>query len=97
MDTNLFRSGFLASPCHGIIDIKCGEYEGFNPQLGEKIFDKTVNSFFMGTGFVGVLGEKNIRTVAVVGLQTDYGIDATIKSGFENGFKMIISKNANST
>lgn len=41
--------------------------------------------------------EKNIRTVAVVGLQTDYGIDATIKSGFENGFKMIISKDANST
>lgn len=58
MDTNLFRSGFLASPCHGIIDIKCGEYEGFNPQLGEKIFDKTVNSSFMGTGLLEYLWKR---------------------------------------
>ena len=33
----------------------------------------------------------------VVGLQTDYCIDATIKCGFEHGFKMIVPENANST
>ena len=43
------------------------------------------------------LREKNIQTVAVVGLQTDYCIDATIKCGFEHGFKMIVPENANST
>lgn len=41
--------------------------------------------------------EKNIHTVAVVGLQTDYCIDATIKCGFEHGFKVIVPKNVNST
>ena len=41
--------------------------------------------------------EKNVRIVAVVGLQTDYCIDATIKCGFEHGFKMIVSEIANST
>ncbi len=41
--------------------------------------------------------EKNIRTVAVVGLQTDYSINATIKCGFEHGFKLIVPENANST
>lgn len=41
--------------------------------------------------------EKNVHTVAVVGLQTDYCIDATIKCGFEHGFKMIVPENANST
>lgn len=41
--------------------------------------------------------EKKISTIAVAGLQTDYCIDATIKCGFEYGFKMIVPENANST
>ena len=72
-------------------------YEGFSPQPGEKIFDKTVNSSFKGTGLLEYLTEKNVHTVAVIGLQTDYCIDATIKCGFEHGFKMIVPENANST
>ena len=70
-----------------------------NNELWErkKIFDKTVNSSFKGTGLLEYLMEKNIHTVAVVGLQTDYCIDATIKCGFEHGFKMIVPENANST
>ena len=72
-------------------------YEGFGPQPSEKIFDKTVNSSFKGTGLLEYLMEKNIRTVVVVGLQTAYCIDATIKCGFEHGFKVIVPKNANST
>lgn len=72
-------------------------YEGFGPQPSEKIFDKTVNSSFKGTGLLEYLKAKNVHTVAVVGLQTDYCIDATIKCGFEHGFKMIVPENANST
>lgn len=72
-------------------------YEGFSPQHGEKIFDKTVNSSFKGTGLLEYLTEKNIQAIVVVGLQTDYCIDATIKCGFEHGFKMIVPENANST
>ena len=72
-------------------------YEGFSPQPGEKIFDKTVNSSFKDTGLLEYLKEKDVRTVAVVGLQTDCCIDATIKCGFEHGFKMLVPENANST
>ncbi len=72
-------------------------YEAFAPLQGEKIFDKTVNSSFKGTGLLEYLKKKNVQTVAVVGLQTDYCIDATIKSGFEHSFKMIVPENANST
>jgi len=43
-------------------------YEGFCPQPGEKIFDKTVNSSFKGTGLLVYLREKNVQTMAVVGL-----------------------------
>ena len=72
-------------------------YEGFSPQPGEKIFDKTVNSSFKGTGLLEYLKEENVHTVVVVGLQTDYCIDATVKCGFEHGFKMIVPANANTT
>ena len=39
-------------------------YEGFRPQPSEKIFDKTVNSSFKGTGLLEYLAEKNVYTVA---------------------------------
>ena len=72
-------------------------YEGFGPMQGEMIFDKTVNSSFRGTGLLEYLKEKNVQTVIVVGLQTEYCIDATIKCGYEHGFNIIVPEYANST
>lgn len=72
-------------------------YEGFKPHQNEMIFDKTVNSSFKDTGLPEYLKERNVQTVIVVGLQTDYCIDATVKCGFEHGFKMIVPENSNST
>lgn len=72
-------------------------YDGFKPLEGEKIFDKTVNSAFKDTGLLEYLKEKKESTIIVAGLQTDYCIDATIKAGFEHGFKMIVPANANTT
>lgn len=72
-------------------------YDGFSPMPGERIFDKTVNSAFNGTGLLEYLKERREHTIMVVGLQTDYCIDATIKCGFEHGFRMIVPANANST
>ena len=72
-------------------------YEGFQPARGELIFDKNVNSAFKDTGLLEYLRRKAESTIIIVGLQTDYCIDATIKVGFEHGFKMIVPANANST
>jgi nicotinamidase-related amidase len=72
-------------------------YEEFSPLPGEMIFDKTVNSAFKDTGLLVYLKEKKIQTVMVVGLQTDYCMDAAVKCGFEHGFQMIVPDNTNST
>lgn len=72
-------------------------YEKFQPTENERIFDKTVNSAFKDTGLAEYLKEKGENTVIIVGLQTEYCIDATIKAGFEHGFKMIVPANCNST
>lgn len=40
---------------------------------------------------------KGEGEIVVIGLQTDYCMDATIKCGFEHGFKIIVPKYTNST
>lgn len=63
----------------------------------ERVFDKNVNSAFKDTGLLDYLHEKDEDTIIIVGLQTDYCIDATVKCGFEHGLKMIVPANTNST
>ena len=72
-------------------------YEEFQPADNELIFDKTLNSSFKDTGLLEYLKQKKENEIMIVGLQTDYCIDATIKAGFEHGFKMIVPANTNST
>ena len=73
-------------------------YEGVAPQNGEKIFDKKVNSaFHESTGLDIYLKSRNIKRVIAVGLQTDYCVDATVKSGFEKGYEIIVPEYCNST
>ncbi|GKX66420.1 cysteine hydrolase family protein [Inconstantimicrobium mannanitabidum] len=72
-------------------------YEEFQPMKNEKIFDKQVNSAFRGTGLLEHLTDKGEKNLIIVGLQTDYCIDATIKCGFEHGFNIIVPAYTNST
>nr|WP_312291510.1 cysteine hydrolase family protein [Clostridium chromiireducens] len=72
-------------------------YEEFQPINEEKIFDKNVNSSFKGTGLLEYLTNKGEKDVIIVGLQTDYCIDATIKCGFEHGFNVIVPAYTNTT
>jgi len=72
-------------------------YEEFQPFNDEMVFDKGVNSAFKNTGLLEYLRKKKENTIIVVGLQTDYCMDATIKAGFEHGFRMIVPANTNST
>lgn len=72
-------------------------YEEFRPLEGEKIFDKKYMSAFKGTGLLEYLKEKGEDTIMLIGLMTDYCIDATVKAGFEHGFHMLVPSKANST
>jgi len=72
-------------------------YEEFAPLGNEKRFYKTVNSAFCNTGLKEYLNGKNEEKVVIVGLQTDFCIDASVKAAFEHGFEAIIALGANST
>ncbi|MDE6212900.1 MAG: cysteine hydrolase [Lachnospiraceae bacterium] len=73
-------------------------FEEFAPRERERIFDKTVNSaLHSSTGLAAYLSEKNETKIMVVGLQTNFCIDATIKSAFDLGFEILVPDHANST
>ncbi len=72
-------------------------YEEIAPMPNELIFDKFVNNSFNGTGLLEYLLDKDEREIIVVGLQTEYCIDATVKCGFEHGFRVIVPEYSNST
>lgn len=72
-------------------------YDAVAPADGEIIFDKKYNSAFVKTELKEYLNQKGINHLIIVGLQTEFCIDATVKSAFEHGFEVIIPEETNST
>lgn len=72
-------------------------YHKIAPVHDEKIFDKHYNSAFLKTGLKDYLDSKGIETLILVGMQTEYCIDATCKSAFEQGYHIIIPEESNTT
>ncbi len=72
-------------------------YAKIAPNNGEKVFDKQYNSAFLKTGLKEYLDSKQIDTIILAGLQTEYCIDTTCKSAFEYGYKIIIPEETNTT
>ena len=67
------------------------------PREGEKVFIKTINSCFGNKDFKAYMEQQEDKRLMIIGLQTNYCIDATVKSAFERGFEVIIPEGTNST
>ncbi|MBE5959692.1 MAG: cysteine hydrolase [Lachnospiraceae bacterium] len=67
------------------------------PRKGEKIYIKNINSCFGNVELTKYLEDEKEDTLMIVGLQTNFCIDATVKSAFERGYKVIVPEGTNST
>ena len=67
------------------------------PAEGEKVFVKTINSCFGNKEFKDYMEDQDDKRLMIIGLQTNYCIDCTVKSAFERGFEVIIPEGTNST
>ena len=72
-------------------------YSEVAPDKYEMIFNKQYNSAFYQTDLKSYLESKEIDTIILVGLQTEYCIDTTCKVAFEYGYKVIIPEETNTT
>lgn len=83
-------------------EFECGTYgwQIYNevaPNSNETIFEKQYNSAFHKTNLREYLQNKGIDTIILVGLQTEYCIDATLKSAFDYDYKIVIPEETNTT
>lgn len=67
------------------------------PMAGERIFIKEINSFFGNKELAEYLEKSADKELMIVGLQTNFCIDASVKSAFERGFRVVIPEGTNST
>ena len=67
------------------------------PKKNEKTFVKTARSCFTNKLFEEYLEDNNESELMIVGLQTEFCIDATVKSAVEKGYKVYLPQGTNST
>ena len=71
--------------------------EQAKPLDNEKVFVKTINSAFGNKDFEQYLSQTGDKELMIVGLQTEFCVDATIKSAFERSYKVFVPNGTNST
>ncbi len=64
---------------------------------GESIIDKRFNSAFKDTNLESSLQALKINHLILAGMQTEYCVDATLKSAFEKGYQCVVVKGCTST
>ncbi|MDI6453620.1 cysteine hydrolase family protein [Peloplasma aerotolerans] len=72
-------------------------YKELHLNTHDKIIDKKYNSAFYQTDLKDYLISKSIENIILVGMQTEYCIDATCKSAFDLGYHVYLPKGFNST
>lgn len=72
-------------------------FDEISPVEGERIFEKQYSSAFRNTGLKAYLDEKDIKTIILAGMQTEYCMDATCKAAFEHGYEIIVPEGTTST
>jgi nicotinamidase-related amidase len=73
-------------------------FDEFAPTASEKKYSKTVNSaLHPSVGLLDYLKSKKEDKLMIVGLQTNFCINATILSAFDSGFEIFVPEYTNST
>ncbi len=67
------------------------------PILGEPVFQKHVNSGFIGTGLEAFLREQGWTTLVLVGLTTNHCVSTTARMAGNLGFKAYVVDDATAT
>jgi nicotinamidase-related amidase len=67
------------------------------PREGEMVFQKTVNSAFIGTALETHLRREGIRSLVMVGLTTDHCVSTTVRMAGNLGFEVVVIEDATAT
>jgi len=71
--------------------------EAAKPLLQEKVFEKFVNSAFIGTSLENYLRENNLNSLVIVGLTTDHCVSTSTRMAANLGFDVVLVSDATAT
>jgi len=71
--------------------------DAFMPEGDEPLFEKTVNSAFIGTGLEQYLHKHQIQSLLMVGLTTDHCVSTSVRMAENLGFKVYLVGDATAT
>ena len=67
------------------------------PREGEPVFQKKVNSAFIGTALEAHLRREGIHALVIVGLTTDHCVSSTVRMAGNLGFDVVVVEDATAT
>lgn len=67
------------------------------PRSGEPVVQKSVNSAFIGTALEADLRQRDITTLVVTGMQTNYCVSTTVRMAGNLGFDTYVVSDATAT
>ncbi len=70
---------------------------GFEPRLGERIFQKSVNSAFIGTNLESYLLSQEMSSLTLAGLTSDHCVSTTARMAANLGFQVFIRSDCTAT
>lgn len=71
--------------------------DAVRPLAGEPVFQKQVNSAFIGTNLEQQLREAGIEELVIIGLTTDHCVSTTTRMAANLGFKVYLPEDATAT
>lgn len=72
-------------------------HAAIRPEPGETVIRKRFNSAFRGTDLESHLTSAGVKTLILVGIQTEYCVDTTCRVAFEKGFRVVMPELTNTT
>ncbi len=72
-------------------------HPSIKPQNNEVVLQKTTPDSFFKTELDVVLKSMNVQTLIVLGLQTEYCIDTTVRRAYTLGYNVLLVKDCHST
>ncbi|PRY03127.1 nicotinamidase-related amidase [Pontibacter ummariensis] len=67
------------------------------PHSGEPLFEKQVNSGFIGTGLQAYLDEQEIKSLLIVGFISDHCVSTTARMAGNLGYEVFVASDATAT
>lgn len=70
---------------------------GIEPRFGERVFQKTVNSAFVGTNLESYLQSQNISCLVMAGLTSDHCVSTSARMASNLGFQVYVVADCTAT